>query len=115
VINGMPPEFANTPLWLLFSFQIVFFFFNIFGEEFWWRGYIFPRQELTHGKKTWVIHGILWTLFHFFWKWNLLILLPGALAASFVVQKLKNTTVLIIVHIAVNTIGSTILLVLSRG
>ena len=25
-------------------------FFNIFGEEFWWRGYILPRQELVMGK-----------------------------------------------------------------
>ncbi|MDW7649991.1 MAG: CPBP family intramembrane glutamic endopeptidase [Bacillota bacterium] len=113
VVDGIPPEFITTPLGLLVMFQLLFLFFNIFGEEFWWRGYILPRQELAFGKRAWVIHGVLWTLFHIFWKWNLIILLPGALAASFVAQKLKNTTVLVVVHLVVNTIGGTILLMLS--
>jgi len=43
-------------------------FMNIVGEEFWWRGYILPRQELQHERFTWVVHGILWAFFHAF-KW----------------------------------------------
>jgi membrane protease YdiL (CAAX protease family) len=39
---------------------IVLLFFNIAGEELWWRGYIFPRQEKTYGRWTWLIHGLLW-------------------------------------------------------
>ena len=72
--------------------------FNIYGEEFWWRGYILPRQELAHGKWTWLIHGILWAAFHSFWKWDALSILPGALLLSYVCSRLKNTTPAIIFH-----------------
>jgi membrane protease YdiL (CAAX protease family) len=72
--------------------------FNIYGEEFLWRGYILPRQELQHGKWTWLLHGLLWTLFHSFWKWDVLAILPGALLLSYIVSRQKNTTPAIIFH-----------------
>lgn len=113
-LSGIPPEFELTPVIILIIFQLFFLFFNILGEEFWWRGYILPRQELVHGRYTWIIHGLLWTLFHIFWWWNLLFLLPGALAAAFVAQKFENTTVIIVAHLVVNTLGGTIILLLSN-
>ncbi|WP_423189806.1 type II CAAX prenyl endopeptidase Rce1 family protein [Alkalibacterium sp. f15] len=113
MLNGIPPEFETTPIIILVVFQLFFLFFNIFGEEFWWRGYILPRQELAHGQYTWIIHGLLWTLFHVFWWWNLIFLLPGALAASFVAQKFQNTTIIIVAHLVVNTLGGTILMLLN--
>ena len=56
--------------------EIVFLFllvlaFNVVGEELWWRGIILPRQELRHGRWTWVIHGLIWTAFHAFKWWDL--------------------------------------------
>lgn len=111
--QGIPPEFETTSILIVIVFQFFFIFFNIFGEEFWWRGYILPRQEIVHGKYTWIIHGLFWTLFHIFWWWNLLFLLPGALAASFVAQKFKNTTMIIVAHLVVNTLGGTVILLLS--
>jgi membrane protease YdiL (CAAX protease family) len=83
--------------WLLLPFFVVMFF-NIFGEEFWWRGYIFPRQELAFGKWTWLVHGIFWTLFHVFFRWRWLMILPGALALSYVVQRTRNTWTAILAH-----------------
>lgn len=83
----------------------VILFFNIIGEEFWWRGVILPRQELAHGRWTWVVHGVLWTAFHQFWKWNLLILLPTCLALSYVVSRRRNTTIGIVGHAAQNVLG----------
>ncbi|SEL85374.1 CAAX protease self-immunity [Alkalibacterium putridalgicola] len=65
-VSGIPPEFETTPIALLITFQLFFLFFNILGEEFWWRGYILPRQEIVHGQYTWILHGLLWTLFHIF-------------------------------------------------
>jgi membrane protease YdiL (CAAX protease family) len=112
-VSGIPPEFETTPIALLITFQLFFLFFNILGEEFWWRGYILPRQEIVHGQYTWILHGLLWTLFHIFWWWNLIFLLPGALAASFVAQKSQNTTIIIIAHLLVNTLGGTIILFLT--
>ena len=90
--------------WIVFAY-LGGLLLNIFGEEFWWRGYILPRQEVVMGKYTWVIHGLLWTLFHVFWKWNLLMLLPVCLSISFVASKLKNNWPVIIAHFALNGIG----------
>lgn len=109
-VSGVPPEFSSNTLLSIILFQVVFLFFNILGEELWWRGYILPRQELTHGKKTWLIHGLLWTLFHSFWWWNLILLLPGALAASYVAQRLKNTTVIITAHLLINSVGGIVMM-----
>ncbi len=100
-------NFMGIPLKGQWWIAIVYFgalLFNIFGEEFWWRGYILPRQELVFKKWTWVIHGLLWTLFHVFWKWNLIILLPVCLSLSYIVYRQKNTWIGIIAHLAFNSI-----------
>ena len=85
-------------------------FLNIVGEEFWWRGYILPRQELVHGRWTWVVHGLLWALFHLPFWWNVPVLLPSTLSLSFVVSKLKKATPGIIAHAAMNGLGSVTIL-----
>ena len=83
------------------------------GEELWWRGYILPRQELAHGQGTWFVHGVLWCLFHLFAPWNVLSILPGCLALSFVAQRLKNTWPAIIAHGLAN--GLLVLIVVVAG
>ncbi len=77
--------------WTLVLISFITLFFNIFGEELWWRGYMLPRQELVHGKSTWIIHGLLWTLFHVFKYWELAAIFPASLALSFVALIRKNT------------------------
>ena len=91
--------------WSLLIFSLVVLFFNIIGEELWWRGYLLPRQELTQGKATWIIHGILWTFFHVFKYWELIAILPVSLALSYVVQRRKKTWLGIIAHLVVNSLG----------
>jgi membrane protease YdiL (CAAX protease family) len=100
--------------WPLVLVSLSALFFNTFGEEFWWRGYILPRQEAVHGKRTWVIHGLLWTLLHTFKYWEFVALLPTCLAFSFVAQRRKSTWPGIVTHTALNGLESisTILLVL---
>ncbi len=78
--------------------------FNIFGEELWFRGYILPRLEKAFGKHAWVANGLMFTLNHIWQPWNLLLILPGALVGAFVVQKRKNTWILIISHGLANAI-----------
>jgi len=90
--------------WWLLGLFFIRYFFNVLGEEFLWRGYLFPRQELTHGKYTWVVHGLLWTGFHLFAPYNALLVLPGALFMSYIVQRYKNTTIFIISHAVINGI-----------
>jgi membrane protease YdiL (CAAX protease family) len=106
--SGIPSDLLGLKLhgnWWILGAYFVVLCFNIFGEEFWWRGYILPRQEIYHGKWTWLIHGILWNLFHVFWKWNLIALIPPTLSLSFVAYKLKNTTPGIISHWVQNGLG----------
>lgn len=100
VLMGIP---LKGQWWIAIVYFIALLF-NIFGEEFWWRGYILPRQELAFGKWTWVIHGVLWTMFHVFWKWNLIALLPSCLALSYVVYVRKNTWIGIITHMMFNSV-----------
>ena len=100
-MGTIPTNFLGIPLagqWWVFMFLLTSLVIATFGEELWWRGIILPRQELTHGKGTWIIHGLLWTLFHIFTPWNLITLLPGCLALAYVAQRLKNTWPGIIAH-----------------
>jgi membrane protease YdiL (CAAX protease family) len=103
-----PNYFMDLPLkrnWWLLAGMLAFLACNVLGEEFWWRGYILPRQELVHGKWTWLIHGLLWNAFHLFIPWQSIQLLPGTLALPFAAQRLRNTSPGIIAHFAVNLLG----------
>jgi membrane protease YdiL (CAAX protease family) len=91
--------------WALVAFYAVLLVFNIMGEEYWWRGYILPRQELAFGKWAWLVHGLMWAGFHVFKWWDVLNLVPICLGISLMVSRLKNTTPGIIVHFIVNGIG----------
>ena len=57
--------------WDIFAMMAVcLIVLNIGGEELWWRGIILPRQELAFGKWAWLVNGLLWDLFHFFYHSN---------------------------------------------
>lgn len=51
--NILMDSFMGIPLkgqWWIAILYLIFLIFNIVGEEFWWRGYILPRQELAFNK-----------------------------------------------------------------
>ena len=108
------PEIETTPSFMKFEpFQgnerflllvwLVMFFFNIFGEELMWRGYILPRQEVSLGKWAWIFNALPWMLFHVCFGIQLMILLiPIIFILPFAVQKTQNTTVGIYIHTLVN-------------
>lgn len=107
-------EIETTPAFMKFEpFQanerflllvwLVMFFFNIFGEELMWRGYILPRQEIGLGKNAWIFNALLWILFHICFGIQLMILLiPIMFILPYAVQKTKNTVVGIYIHALVN-------------
>ncbi len=90
--------------WWIAALYFLGWIFNIFGEELWWRGFLLPRQELAHGKWTWVVHGLLWGANHLFQKWTLPILLPTAFFYAYAAQRVKNTSVFFIVHGLLNLV-----------
>ena len=108
-IGFEPPMFTIPEAATVFgaiTSHIIVLFFNIVGEELWWRGYILPRQELTHGKITWLIHGTLWACFHMFKWWAVPFMLITCQIIPFVAQKTKNTWPGMINHIIINGAGA---------
>jgi membrane protease YdiL (CAAX protease family) len=94
---------------------MVGWFFNIFGEELWFRGYILPRQEQAMGGRAWIANGLMFTLNHIWQPWNLLMILPGALFGAWVVQRRANTWILILVHGLANAILLVVILLNGVG
>jgi membrane protease YdiL (CAAX protease family) len=111
--------FIGEPLtgnWSVPLLYFVMLFFNIFGEELWWRGIILPRQALAHGRWTWLVHGVLWTLFHVpFYPWQILALLPTCLALAWVCHRQQNTTPGIVMHWLFNGLPLLLALVAAAG
>lgn len=99
--------------WLVLLGMLTQVIFNVVGEEMWWRGYILPRQELVHGKYTWLIHGTLWTLFHVYQWWDLAALLPVCLAIAYLAQRSKSIWPGLAVHFGFNSIDLGLLIVYS--
>jgi membrane protease YdiL (CAAX protease family) len=96
-------DYIEAPLkynWGVAILFVVMLFFNIAGEELWWRGYILPRQEKTHGRWAWLLHGLLWWLWHVaFYPWQVFALLPICLALPYIAQRRQNTWVALIIHL----------------
>jgi membrane protease YdiL (CAAX protease family) len=82
---------------------LVMFFFNMYGEELLWRGYVLPRMEVGKGKVAWLINGSFWLVFHFCFGLQLIILLlPILFVLPYAVQKTGNTNVGIVIHTILN-------------
>jgi membrane protease YdiL (CAAX protease family) len=98
-------EFMGMPLkgqWGLVLVYFIGWFMNIFGEEFWFRGYILPRQELAFGALAWLVNGLMFTFNHLWEPWILIAILPSTLLIVYIVQKRGNTWISIIQHGVVN-------------
>jgi membrane protease YdiL (CAAX protease family) len=99
--------------WDIFALMAVcLIVFNIFGEELWWRGIILPRQELVFGKWTWLLHGMLWNLFHFFYHStaaSVVGYMVATIPIAFVAQQTRNTWPGIIAHLIANSAALTVL------
>jgi membrane protease YdiL (CAAX protease family) len=110
---GLPPHpsfMAVGPLeigqYYILALWLPFFVLNIVGEEFWWRGFIQPRQEPVFGRSTWLVQGLLHGLFHFSFGFGVLfLLLPVVFSIPWAVQRSRNTSVGIVIHAGVNGPG----------
>jgi len=85
---------------------------NILAEEVFWRGMIFPRQELVYGKRTFLIHGTIWAFSHLFQYWLLPPILVGSVALAYVYQRTGNTWTGILAHLLNNGLPFVLMFVL---
>ena len=106
VANGR--EFWGMPLagngWLLLLHAGILLL-NVGAEEIWFRGELLPRQELAHGRHAWLIHGLSYHLFHMFYPWDVLRILPESLAYGWVAQRTRSTWPCLIGHLLFNSLG----------
>lgn len=84
--------------WWLVVVYALGWFFNIAGEECWYRGWMLPRQEAAFGKYAWLVNGLMFNFQHTFQPWNLIAMLPGSLFVSYAVQRRGKTWMSIIWH-----------------
>lgn len=91
--------------WLFLIITIILHITAMIAEEFMWRGYVLPRQEIKYGKYAWLVNGLLWGyLVHFVMRWNFISFLPSMLITPFIAQKTKNTWVSLMIHGIPNTV-----------
>lgn len=88
---------------------LVGWFFNIFSEELLFRGYLLPKMELSFNKKAWIINGFCWWIWHSFWRWQLIALMPFTFILPLIAQKTKSTVPGIIAHGCLNIIAIVII------
>lgn len=86
---------------------------NIAAEELFWRGMVFPRQELVHGKHTYIVHGLIWAFSHLFQYWMLPPILIGSLALAWTVQYTRTTWASVLAHLVNNGLPFLLMLLLS--
>lgn len=108
-INPVKQGSMSTIMDQLISNEVLFLIpvvllLNIISEELFWRGMIFPRQEMVHGKRTYLIHGSIWALSHLFQYWLLLPIFVGSIALSFTIQQTKNTWIGVFAHMVNNAL-----------
>nr|NQU93394.1 CPBP family intramembrane metalloprotease [Bacteroidota bacterium] len=106
-VDHQPPFMQFEPLgfgryWILLAW-FPYWVFNIMGEEILWRGVIFPRQEISFGKRAWLVNGFGWGLFHIAFGWQLFIaLIPILFILPYIVQKRKNSWIAVLIHAGIN-------------
>ena len=106
-VKTVPGEFMGMVLkgqWWVVGIFILGWLFNIFGEEFLFRGYLLPRQELAFGKSAWLVNSAVFWFIHIYQPWVLIQILPAILLQVYIVQVRKNTWISIIQHGLVNSL-----------
>ena len=93
-----PAPLTTATLWMV-GIWLVYWPFNILGEEFIWRGVLLPRMERRFGRHAWALNGALWFVFHLaFGPGNLLVLVPTLALVPYVAQRRRNTWLAVLLH-----------------
>ena len=83
----------------MFGVWLIYWPFNILGEELVWRGVILPRMEPIIGSWAWALNAALWATFHTgFGIGNILVVSPTLVLVPLVSQLRKSTWVGVALH-----------------
>jgi membrane protease YdiL (CAAX protease family) len=84
--------------WVVFLF-VALGFFNIFGEEFIFRGILLPKMAGVFAHWPWVANGILFGLYHMHQPWGIpSAMVDGIFLIALPAWYFRSTTVALIVH-----------------
>lgn len=107
--SGKYEILANIDLLTPNGFQvimmIVVLLVNIPAEELFFRGFLYPRQEVVHGKWTWIIHGLLWWGYQAYKWFRLPTFLVNSLLIPLLWHRTKNTTATMVSHFIGNAVS----------
>ena len=85
--------------WDFLLLFVVLAFFNIFGEEFLFRGVMMPKMGGTFGRWDWVVNGVLFSAYHWHEPWGILPLIIGSVFVLALPPRLfRSTWMSIVVH-----------------
>jgi membrane protease YdiL (CAAX protease family) len=85
--------------WDFLLLFVVMAFFNIFGEEFLFRGVLLPKMGGTFGKWDWVVNGVLMGAYHWHQPWTIAgTILASTLLFALPARLFRSTWMAIIAH-----------------
>ncbi len=100
--SGIADAFPDVNLsgnWLFFfAYVTIGLFFNVIGEEVYYRAYLLPRMHGVFGRWAWVASSLLFTAKHIYQPWALPGVLVGALCFGFAAGPLKSVRLAILYH-----------------
>jgi membrane protease YdiL (CAAX protease family) len=92
-------------------YLVISLVFNIFGEEFYYRGYLLPRMRGVFGSWDWVANGILFSLKHVYQRWLYPGILVGGLCFAFAGGPLGSLPLAMVYHWVGNYLFQMVMLV----
>ena len=105
VASRLPPPTLDVPdrVWWLPLAWLPYYLLNVGCEEFYWRGVLLPREEVTLGRRAWVLNGFGVTAFHLPLGWPLaLVVSPYLFAMARVAQRSGNLWASLVLHGSLN-------------
>jgi membrane protease YdiL (CAAX protease family) len=105
-----PIYFAGA--WAILVMFLITAFFNIAGEELFWRGVMLPKMNGVFGKWDWVANGVLGGAYHLSQPWQILGggIFMWTVFYAFPVKYFRTTWFSIILHGSINVLWSAFIL-----
>jgi len=104
-------------VWGILGMFLILAFFNIFGEEFLFRGVLLPKMNGVFGKWDWVANGVIGILYHVSmpWTWFGTTGFTWIFFYALPAKYFRSTWFSIIIHGSINVVWAIMFLALILG